>query len=102
MPVNAHRSDNASSIDPTGSGRIEKTDTLEIASQHEWARLGFQKVQEDDPNHDGFLNSELISGVFLEIYKAIDADGNRQLSLEELTAAKDNPVLKDLCSKLIA
>lgn len=83
------------------TGYIAK-EGLEEIDQHEWAKLGFQMVQEVNTNADGYLDPNLMPPIFQQIYNKIDTDGDGKLQQSELKAALQNLEIRDQWSKLIA
>lgn len=83
------------------TGYIKKQGLEEI-DQHEWAKLGFQLVQEVNTNSDGYLDPNLMSAVFQQIYSKIDTNKDGKLQPEELKIALQNEEIRDQWSKLIA
>lgn len=75
---------------------------LEEIDQHQWAKLGFQLVQEDNTNADGYLDPNLMPPIFQQIYNKIDTSGDKKLDQNELKAALQNQEIRDQWSKLIA
>lgn len=83
------------------TGYIKKQGLEEI-DQHEWAKLGFQLVQEVNTNSDGYLDPNLMPAVFQQIYSKIDTNKDGKLQPEELKIALQNEEIRDQWSKLIA
>lgn len=83
------------------TGYLNKKGIEEI-DQHEWAKLGFQLVQEANPNSDGYLDPNLMPAVFQQIYSKIDTNKDGKLQSEELKTALQNEEIRDQWSKLIA
>lgn len=82
------------------TGYIKKQGLEEI-DQHEWAKLGFQLVQEANTNSDGYLDPDLMPAVFQQIYSKIDTNKDGKLQPEELKIALQNEEIRDQWSKLI-
>jgi predicted chitinase len=85
----------------TIEGLIKKTEA-QIITQHDWERLGFQVVKENNPTASGFLDPENVSPFFKDLMDKIDTNHNGDLDAGELTAALKNPALRAQWSKLIA
>jgi hypothetical protein len=79
-------------------------DQGEIVTQHDWKKLGFNIVKEQNENADGFLDPEQMPQFFNALYKEIDEQGNNdgQVCSSELATAMKNPILRERWSKLIA
>lgn len=94
------------------AGRVQKTEkSPEVVNQHEWAKLGFQKVEEINPKADGYLDPKLMPAIFQQIYNKIDTGneagdtskgGDGKLQDAELKEALKNEEIRDQWSKLIA
>jgi predicted chitinase len=85
----------------TIEGLIKKTEA-QIITQHDWEKLGFQVVKENNPTASGFLDPENVSPFFKDLMDKIDTNHNGDLDAGELTAALKNPALRAQWSKLIA
>ncbi|WP_156480475.1 glycoside hydrolase family 24 protein [Aquipseudomonas alcaligenes] len=97
--------DNAQTI----SGLVKKPNSStpsspEIITQHDWKKLGFRVVQENNPDADGFLDPEDMPKFFQELYREIDqlGDKNGKVTPIELQSALRDPALRERWSKLIA
>ena len=75
-----------------------------VLSQHDWEKLGFSVVKENNESADGFLDVEAMPDFFKAIYSEIDkkgvADGN--VTVEELQAGLRDVELRGRWTKLIA
>lgn len=85
----------------TIEGLIKKTEA-QIITQHDWEKLGFQVVKENNPTASGFLDPENVSPFFKDLMDKIDTNHSGDLDAGELTAAQKNPALRAQWSKLIA
>lgn len=97
--------DNAQTL----SGLVKKPNSStpsspEIITQHDWEKLGFRVVQENNPDADGFLDPEDMPVFFQELYREIDqlGDKNGKVTPAELQSALRDPALRERWSKLIA
>ncbi|MDH1056825.1 glycoside hydrolase family 24 protein [Aquipseudomonas alcaligenes] len=97
--------DNAQTI----SGLVKKPNSStpsspEVITQHDWKKLGFRIVQENNPDADGFLDPEDMPEFFQELYREIDqlGDKNGKVTPTELQSALRDPALRERWSKLIA
>lgn len=97
--------DNAQTL----SGLVKKPNSStpsspEIITQHDWEKLGFRIVQENNPEADGFLDPEHTPKFFQELYREIDqlGDKNGKVTPAELQSALRDPALRERWSKLIA
>ncbi|MEO4049110.1 glucosaminidase domain-containing protein [Pseudomonas sp. CAU 1711] len=97
--------DNAQTI----SGLVKKPNSStpsspEVITQHDWKKLGFRVVQENNPDADGFLDPEDMPEFFQELYREIDklGDKNGKVTPIELQSALRDPALRERWSKLIA
>jgi muramidase (phage lysozyme) len=79
-------------------------DSATIISQHDWEKLGFSIVKENNESADGFLDVDAMPDFFKKIYSEIDgkgvADGN--VTVEELQTALRDAELRSRWTKLIA
>jgi predicted chitinase len=73
-----------------------------IITQHDWAKLGFKIVKEENSEADGFLDPDNLPDFFKEIYAKIDRDGNGNVTADELSDAQKNPDLRERWSRVIA
>ncbi|MDN3218811.1 glycoside hydrolase family 24 protein [Pseudomonas nunensis] len=81
-----------------------KKDGATILCQHDWEKLGFSIVKENNENSDGFLDVDAMPDFFKKLYSEVDgkgvADGN--VTVEELQAALRDVDLRSRWTKLIA
>lgn len=85
------------------SGRVQKTATRpEVVNQHEWTKLGFQKVQETNSNSDGYLDLDKMPQIFKDIHTQIDTNKNGKIEESELQAALKDSDLREQWCKFIA
>ncbi len=54
-------------------GAVQK-EKAEIVTQHDWAKLGFRVIEDDDTKTDGYLDPENIPAFFKDIHTRLDAD----------------------------
>ncbi|MEG3028697.1 MAG: glycoside hydrolase family 104 protein [Aeromonas sp.] len=84
-------------------GFLQK-ESATVISQHDWERLGFSIVKENNESADGFLDVDAMPDFFKKIYSEIDskgvADGN--VTVEELQSALRDAELRSRWTKLIA
>ncbi|MDA8482642.1 hypothetical protein NNO07_06135 [Pseudomonas resinovorans] len=83
------------------SGLLMKADA-HIITQHDWEKLGFQIVEEQDPMADGFLDVEAMPPFFRDLFAKLDSNRDGALSADELTAGLRNPALRDQWARLVA
>ena len=83
------------------SGLLMKADA-HIITQHDWEKLGFQIVEEQDPMADGFLDVEAMPPFFRDLFAKLDTNRDGTLSADELTAGLRNPALHDQWARLVA
>lgn len=76
----------------------------EIVSQHDWRKLGFTVVKEENANADGFLDPDQMPAFFTSLYREIDQLGNGDGTVcsSELAAALRDTVLRERWSKLVS
>ncbi|MGN2468375.1 peptidoglycan DD-metalloendopeptidase family protein [Pseudomonas fragariae (ex Marin et al. 2024)] len=87
----------------TKTGLIKKSEAKFI-SQHDWEKLGFRIVKEENANADGFLDPDDMPAFFKELYTSLDKLGNSdgKVTSDDLTQALKNSELRDQWSKLVA
>ncbi|MDA8486908.1 EF-hand domain-containing protein, partial [Pseudomonas resinovorans] len=83
------------------SGLLMKADA-QIITQHDWEKLGFQIVEEQNPVADGFLDVEAMPPFFQSLFAKLDTNRDGTLSASELKAALRNPSLRDQWARLVA
>ncbi|MDA8484862.1 EF-hand domain-containing protein [Pseudomonas resinovorans] len=83
------------------TGLLMKADA-HIITQHDWEKLGFQIVEEQNPMADGFLDVEAMPPFFRDLFAKLDTNRDGTLSADELTAGLRNPALRDQWAKLVA
>ncbi|MBZ6072446.1 N-acetylmuramidase family protein [Aeromonas schubertii] len=81
------------------SGKYVKKEQIELLSQHDWLKIGFKKV--DGSGSDGYLDPDAPPTFFTDLVKSFDADGNGELSSEEIQAALKNRGNAEQLHKLI-
>jgi beta-N-acetylglucosaminidase len=86
----------------TADAYIAKPDA-EIISQHDWEKLGFQIIKENNGNADGFLDPEATPDFYQSLYQQIDQVGNQdgKVTPDEISRALKDHKLRDRWSKLI-
>ncbi len=82
-------------------GAVRK-EGAEIITRHDWAKLGFQLIEETDPDHDGFLDPDRIPEFFQALYRRINLDVEGEITDQKLIGAGRDPALRDAWSKVIA
>ncbi|MGF6150726.1 hypothetical protein [Pseudomonas fluorescens] len=92
------------------TGLIKKSDVSftssgpQLLSQHDWAKLGYTIVREENSNADGFLDPESMPPFFKELHAQLDAlgDGDGEVTVADLSSALKNTEFRDKWTKLIA
>jgi predicted chitinase len=74
----------------------------QIISQHDLQKLGYRKVEEHNPDADGYLDPDDMPHFFQDIHQAIDTNQDGSINAEELATALKNPILRNKWSRLIA
>jgi muramidase (phage lysozyme) len=79
-------------------------DSATIISQHDWEKLGFSIVKENNEGADGFLDVDAMPDFFKTIYSEIDSKGvvDGNVTVEELQTALRDAELRSRWTKLIA
>ncbi|QXG27929.1 M23 family metallopeptidase [Pseudomonas viridiflava] len=87
----------------TKTGLIKKSEA-KLITQHDWEKLGFRVIKEQNTNADGFLDPDDIPGFFKGLYDSLDKFGNSdgKVTSDDLTQALKNSELRDQWSKLVA
>ncbi|WP_122490636.1 glycoside hydrolase family 19 protein [Pseudomonas viridiflava] len=87
----------------TKTGLIKKSEA-KLITQHDWEKLGFRIIKEQNTNADGFLDPDDIPGFFKGLYDSLDKFGNSdgKVTSDDLTQALKNSELRDQWSKLVA
>jgi hypothetical protein len=83
------------------SGLVNKAEA-DIVTQHDWEKLGFQIVEENNPAADGFLDPEDTPQFFKNIFARIDANHDGELDPGELADARKSAEIRNQWTKLIA
>ncbi|KAE9638366.1 hypothetical protein EJA70_31635 [Pseudomonas sp. PB103] len=73
-----------------------------LITQHDWADLGFQVVEESNSSADGFLDPNDLPPFFKKLFEKIDKNNNHEIEAEELAEALKNLETRSQWSKLIA
>lgn len=73
----------------------------QLVCQHDWEKLGFQTVEEHNPDTDGYFDPDDMPDFFKTLYREIDSSRDEHISPEELATAMSNPRLRDRWSRLI-
>ncbi len=96
--------DNAQTI----AGLVKKPNSstlnnVEIITQHDWEKLGFRIIEENNPDADGFLDPDDMPSFFQDLYREIDQLGDQdgRVTPAELQVALRDPALRERWSKLI-
>ncbi|RON03954.1 glycoside hydrolase family 104 protein [Pseudomonas brassicacearum] len=81
-----------------------KKEGATILCQHDWEKLGFNVVKENNESSDGFLDVDAMPEFFKKLYSELDSKGNGDgnLTVEELQAALRDPDLRSRWTKLVA
>ncbi|QVI86081.1 M23 family metallopeptidase [Pseudomonas viridiflava] len=87
----------------TKTGLIKKSEA-KLITQHDWEKLGFRVIKEQNTNADGFLDPDDIPGFFKGLYDSLDKFGNSdgKVTSDDLTQALKNSELRDQWSNLVA
>ncbi|RMP20525.1 hypothetical protein ALQ27_200057 [Pseudomonas syringae pv. delphinii] len=83
------------------AGLIKKA-TAPVITQHDWEKLGFQIVEENNTNADGFLDADAMPPFFKELFAKINKDKDEEVTPEELSEALKNAATRDQWTKLVA
>ncbi|WP_240997896.1 hypothetical protein [Pseudomonas viridiflava] len=83
------------------AGLIKKA-TASIITQHDWEKLGFQIVEENNTNADGFLDADAMPPFFKELFAKINKNKDEKVTSEELSEALKNAATRDQWTKLVA
>ena len=83
------------------SGLVKKAEA-DIVTQHDWEKLGFQIVEENNATADGFLDPEDTPQFFKDIFAKIDANHDGELGPGELAVALKSAEIRNQWTKLIA
>ncbi|WP_226992664.1 chitinase [Pseudomonas syringae group genomosp. 3] len=83
------------------AGLIKKA-TAPVITQHDWEKLGFQIVEENNAAADGFLDPEDMPPFFKELFAKVDTNHDGDVSPGELAEALKNIDTRDQWAKLIA
>ncbi|WP_426233652.1 EF-hand domain-containing protein [Pseudomonas sp. TWP3-2] len=83
------------------TGLVKKTGA-EIISQHDWKKLGFQIVEENNAMADGFLDPDDMPEFFKQLFIKIDKNHDGEVDPGELTEALKNASTREKWTKLIA
>ncbi|MGV8889692.1 MAG: hypothetical protein ACOH2P_16970 [Pseudomonas sp.] len=73
-----------------------------LITQHDWAKLGFQIVEESNSTADGFLDPNDLPPFFKKLFDKIDKNNNHEIDAQELADALKNMDTRSQWSKLIA
>ncbi|QXI15883.1 hypothetical protein [Pseudomonas hamedanensis] len=73
-----------------------------LISQHDWAKLGFQIVEESNAAADGFLDPNDMPVFFKRLFEKIDKDNNKEIDASELADALKDTDTRSQWSKLVA
>lgn len=85
----------------TVAGLVRKAGA-DIITQHDWEKLGFQIVEENNTTADGFLNPDDMSQFFKDLFTKIDKNHDGDIDSGELAEALTNADTRDQWAKLIA
>jgi len=85
----------------TVAGLVRKAGA-DIITQHDWEKLGFQIVEENNTTADGFLNPDDMSQFFKDLFTKIDKNHDGDIDPGELAEALKNADTRDQWAKLIA
>lgn len=83
------------------TGSLKKTGA-ELVTQHDWEKLGFQIVEENNAATDGFLDPENTPQFFKDLFAKIDTSHDGEVDPEELAKALKDTETRDQWTKLIA
>ncbi|UZA71560.1 hypothetical protein [Pseudomonas viridiflava] len=83
------------------AGLVKKAGAV-IITQHDWEKLGFQIVEENNATADGFLDPEDMPPFFKDLFAKVDTNHDGNVSPGELAEALKNTDTRDQWAKLIA
>ncbi|WP_244997229.1 hypothetical protein [Pseudomonas viridiflava] len=83
------------------TGLVKKAGAV-IITQHDWEKLGFQIVEENNATADGFLDPEDMPPFFKDLFAKVDTNHDGNVSPGELAEALKNTDTRDQWAKLIA
>jgi hypothetical protein len=85
----------------TVAGLVKKTGA-EIISQHDWKKLGFQIVEENNAVADGFLDPDDMPEFFKKLFIKIDKNHDGEVDPGELAEALKKASTREKWTKLVA
>ncbi|BBN65819.1 hypothetical protein [Pseudomonas sp. KUIN-1] len=83
------------------AGLIKKT-TASVITQHDWEKLGFQIVEENNAAADGFLDPDAMPQFFKDLFAKIDKNHDGEVEPAELAEALKKPETRTQWARLVA
>lgn len=83
------------------SGLVKKTDAKFI-TPHDWTKMGFQLVEENNSAADGFLDPDDMPDFFKDLLKKIDKNHDGEIEPSELADALKSTETRQHWTKLVA
>ncbi|WP_275024059.1 EF-hand domain-containing protein, partial [Pseudomonas syringae group genomosp. 3] len=83
------------------AGLIKKATAL-VITQHDWEKLGFQIVEENNAAADGFLDPDAMPQFFKDLFAKIDKNHDGEVEPAELAEALKKPETRTQWARLVA
>ncbi|WP_024643727.1 glycoside hydrolase family 19 protein [Pseudomonas syringae] len=83
------------------AGLIKKA-TAPVITQHDWEKLGFQIVEENNAAADGFLDPDAMPQFFKDLFAKIDKNHDGEVEPAELAEALKKPETRTQWARLVA